>query len=143
MKRRCKCRWNQWNSKINYQLSRCHICRKSLKNDWLKFRVLNFWCSVSSVVSDSCSPVNHSLPSSSLPGILQARLLEWLPCPPPGDLPHPGKPLIFCIRRQVLYSQHHLAKPSFSQSIICRWNLNRENPNFSIIKQMIHLSFLN
>ena len=23
-------------------------------------------------------------------GILQARVLEWLPCPPPGDLPHPG-----------------------------------------------------
>ena len=23
-------------------------------------------------------------------GILQARTLEWLPCPPPGDLPDPG-----------------------------------------------------
>ena len=22
--------------------------------------------------------------------ILQARILEWLPCPPPGDLPNPG-----------------------------------------------------
>ena len=22
--------------------------------------------------------------------ILQARMLEWLPCPPPGDLPNPG-----------------------------------------------------
>ena len=23
-------------------------------------------------------------------GILQARILEWLPCPPSGDLPNPG-----------------------------------------------------
>jgi len=22
--------------------------------------------------------------------ILQGRILEWLPCPPPGDLPNPG-----------------------------------------------------
>ena len=32
-----------------------------------------------------CSP-----PGSSVHGILQARVLEWLPCPPPGDLPDPG-----------------------------------------------------
>ena len=32
-----------------------------------------------------CSP-----PGSSVHGILQARILEWLPCPPPGDSPHPG-----------------------------------------------------
>ena len=31
-----------------------------------------------------------SLPGSSVHGILQARILEWLPCPPPGDIPHPG-----------------------------------------------------
>ena len=23
-------------------------------------------------------------------GILQARILEWVPCPPPGDFPNPG-----------------------------------------------------
>ena len=32
-----------------------------------------------------CSP-----PGSSVPGIPQARILEWLPFPPPGDLPDPG-----------------------------------------------------
>ena len=35
-------------------------------------------------------PMNHSPPGSSVHGILQARILEWLPCPPPGDLPDPG-----------------------------------------------------
>ena len=32
-----------------------------------------------------CSP-----PGSSVHGILQARILEWLPCPPPGDFPNLG-----------------------------------------------------
>ena len=39
-------------------------------------------------------PMDCSPPGSSVPGILQARVLEWLPCPPPGDPPDPGiKPL--------------------------------------------------
>ena len=31
------------------------------------------------VVSDSCDPMNCSLPGSSVHGILQARILEWVP----------------------------------------------------------------
>ena len=37
-----------------------------------------------------CNPVDCSLPGSSLHGILQARILEWLPFPSPGGLPDPG-----------------------------------------------------
>ena len=29
-------------------------------------------------------------PGSSVHGILQARIQEWVPCPFPGDLPNPG-----------------------------------------------------
>ena len=36
------------------------------------------------------TPVDCSLPGSSVHGVLQARILEWLPCPPPEDLPDPG-----------------------------------------------------
>ena len=32
--------------------------------------------------------VAHQAPLSI--GILQARILEWVACPPPGDLPNPG-----------------------------------------------------
>ena len=35
-------------------------------------------------------PMDCSPPDSSGHGILQARILEWVPCPPPGDLPDPG-----------------------------------------------------
>ena len=38
-----------------------------------------------------CDPTDCSLPGSSVHGVLQARLLEWvLPFSPPGDLPDPG-----------------------------------------------------
>ena len=40
-----------------------------------------------------CNSMNCNLPSTHCPRILQAGILEWvvmLPCPPPGDLPHPG-----------------------------------------------------
>ena len=36
------------------------------------------------------NPVDCSLPGSSVHGILQARILSGLPCPPPGDLLGPG-----------------------------------------------------
>ena len=37
-----------------------------------------------------CDPMDCSLPGSSVCGIFQARILEWLPFPLPGDLPDPG-----------------------------------------------------
>ena len=39
-------------------------------------------CYVTSVVSDSCEPMDCSPPGSSLHGILQARTLEWVVIPP-------------------------------------------------------------
>ena len=35
-----------------------------------------------------CDPMDHSLPGSSVHGILQVRILGGLPRPPPGDLPN-------------------------------------------------------
>ena len=37
-----------------------------------------------------CYPVDCSLLGSSVHGIFQARILEWLPRPPPGNLSDPG-----------------------------------------------------
>ena len=37
-----------------------------------------------------CDPMNCSLPGSSIHGILQVRILKWLPFPSPGDLHDPG-----------------------------------------------------
>ena len=37
-----------------------------------------------------CDPVDCSLPGSSVHGIVQIRILEWIACPSPGDLHDPG-----------------------------------------------------
>ena len=40
-----------------------------------------------------CDLMDCSPPSSSVHGIFQARLLEYVAFPPPGDLPNPGMEL--------------------------------------------------
>ena len=37
-----------------------------------------------------CDPTDYSPPGSSVHGILQARILEWVAYPPPRDFPDPG-----------------------------------------------------
>ena len=60
-------------------------------------------------------PVNHSSPGSSVHGILQARILEWVTV-----LSSRGSSwsrdwtcasYVSCINRQVLYHWHHLGSP--------------------------------
>ena len=48
-----------------------------------------------------------SLPGSSVHGILQARILEWIGCPPPKESSHPGvKPLFQLLQcRQILTAE--------------------------------------
>ena len=69
--------------------------------------LLNTECCVLSHFSCDLWPHGLYLPGSSVHGILQARTLEWLPCPPPGDLPNPGiEPTSLtstCVGRWVLY----------------------------------------
>ena len=43
--------------------------------------VCNVLCSVTSVMSDSLRPMDCCLPGSSVHGILQARVLEWVAMP--------------------------------------------------------------
>ena len=52
--------------------------------------------------------MDYSPPGSSVHGILQARILEWVAMPsPPGDLPDPG--LLHC--RKILYLLRHWGSP--------------------------------
>ena len=45
-------------------------------------------CVSHSVVSNSLQ--SHELQPTRVHGILKARILDWVPCPSPGDLPNPG-----------------------------------------------------
>ena len=50
-----------------------------------------------------CDPMDSSPPGSSLHGILQARILQWVAISSSTDLPYPGIERVFCIGRQILY----------------------------------------
>ena len=47
-------------------------------------------CSVAQLCLTLCNPMDCCQLGSSVHGILQVRILEWLPFPSPGDLPGAG-----------------------------------------------------
>ena len=63
-----------------------------------------------------CNPMDHSRPGSSVHGILQARILEWVAMPSSRGSSRPRDrtciSCISCLSRQVLYHQCHLGSPS-------------------------------
>ena len=54
---------------------------------WLYLTVC---CLVTKLCPTFCNPMDCSPPGSSVHGISQARFLEWVAFPPPGNLPNPG-----------------------------------------------------
>ena len=62
----------------------CHLAYLTyMQSESVESLVVQLCLSLSDLMD--CSP-----PGSSVHGILQARILEWLPFPSPGDLPDPG-----------------------------------------------------
>ena len=71
-----------------------------------------------------CDPMDGSLPGSAVHGILQARILEWLPFPSPGDLPNPGiKPGSPALQIDALPSEPP-GKPQIRYGQTLLWNSN-------------------
>ena len=72
----------------------------------LYIKVVYTWCVSHSVVSDFL--LSHGLqpPGSSVHGILQARILEWVAMTPPGDRPNSGiKPKTPALQAESLPSE--------------------------------------
>ena len=93
---------------------------KRSHNYWLSRKAWRIWtwvsCSSLSCVQ-LCDPMHCSLPGSSVHGILQARILEWVVFPSPGDLPDPGIEPCLPHCRQILYCLSHQGSPIFLQSL--------------------------
>ena len=72
-------------------------------------------CSVPSIMSNSLQPMDCSPPGSSVHGILQARILEWVAVPSSrgSSQPRNTNPCLLCLLhcRQVLYPLSHLGSP--------------------------------
>ena len=68
-------------------------------------------CLVPQLSLTLCDLMDCSLPGSSVHGILQARILEWVPFPPLGIIPTQGSNpgLLHC--RQILYCLSHQESP--------------------------------
>ena len=80
-------RWNlcplQWE---------CRVLTTQLPRKWFSWPA-NQHCLHAKLLQSCltlCDPMDYSPPGSFVHGILQARIQEWLPCPPPGHLPYPG-----------------------------------------------------
>ena len=62
-----------------------------------------------------CNPVDYSPSVSSVHGVLQARILEWVAMPSSRGFPWSGVWTqvsdVSCVGRQVLYYQRHLENP--------------------------------
>ena len=85
----------------------CSRCWTTFPSSWLKTKgvnVLGWLCSVAQSCPSLCDPMDRSPPGSSVHGILQARILEWVAIPfsrgssQPRDLTH-----VSCVGRQILY----------------------------------------
>ena len=70
-------------------------------------RPQRFQVKVTQLCPTLCSLMDCSQPGSSVPGILQERILEWLSFPSPWNLPDPGIEPGF----PALQADHLLSKP--------------------------------
>ena len=62
-----------------------------------------------------CDPIDCILPGSSVHGILQARILEWVAVPfSRGSSQHRDQTWISCMGRHILYHQRHLESPKIT-----------------------------
>ena len=83
--------------------------------------------SVALTVSNSCGSMDCRPPGFSVHGISQARILEWVPCSPQGDLPNPenepSSPVVSALKAESL-PLRHLGNPYFS-ILISKMELSR------------------
>ena len=72
------------------------------------------FCLVTKSWPTLCDPMDCSPPGSTVHGILQARIVEWVVISFSRDLPDPGiEPRFSCIGRQILYHLSHPGSPLF------------------------------
>ena len=74
-----------------------------------------------------------SQPDSSVHGISQARILEWVSIPTPGDLPNPGmepKPLVSLVLASGFFTAKPPGKPN-APDTYCQIDLLESGKNLS------------
>ena len=83
--------WFRGTELTSLETSSCGNSLTMVPIKWKFFTNKSVCCAKSlQLCSTLCEPMDYSPPGSSVHGILQARILEWVAMPPPRDLPNPG-----------------------------------------------------
>ena len=115
-------------------------CRNNQSSSSLKWLNAEFPCeseSVSRSVLSDCDPMHHSPPGSSVHGILQARILEWVAIPFSRGSSRPrDRPLVHCTagRLYPLSHQGFQTRVSTGPSNSAPGSVPRRNENKSMQK---------
>ena len=81
-----------------------------------------------SVVCHPLRPHRLQPPGASVHGILQGRILEWVACPPPGDLPYPVIKPRSPACRQILHHLSHQGSPRILEWIVNSFSRGSSRP---------------
>ena len=80
-----------------------------------------------------CNPMNCSMPGSSVHGISQARILEWVAISSPGDLPNPGiKPRSLTLQAVACIWSRFFTNWATGE-VLLFWRHNIKSSNYSNI----------
>ena len=75
-----------------------------------------------------CEPKNYSLPDSSVHGIFQARVLEWVAIPFSGSSLTQGSNLGLPHCRWILYLLSHRGRPRILEWVACSFSSRSSQP---------------
>ena len=85
-------------------------------------------CLVAQSCPTLCNPVDSSPPSSSVHGILCARILEWVTMPSSMDLPNPGIEPGIPHCSWILYHLSHQGSPRILERVPCPFHRGTSLP---------------
>ena len=89
-----------------------------------------------------CDPMNHSPPGSSVHGILQARILEWVACPPSGDLPDPRNGTL-CLLHLLHWQLGSLSLvPPGKPSVLDTYHISLLSLPYVLMLSLVHVHIL-
>ena len=84
-----------------------------------------------------CNPMDCSPPGSSVHGVFQARIREWVAIPPPGHLSEPGmepgSPALWADYRLSPQGQVSNPRPLYWQQSLSHWTTRKAPRSFWIL----------
>ena len=117
-----------YDQNVTFQFtSHCHTAHSSKNQRFLRTAIHSCMCAklLQSYLT-LCDPIDCSPPGSSVDGIHQARIIEWVVMPPSRGSFRPrdrtSVSYVSCTDRQVLYHERYLGKVKFitdPHSMLC------------------------